>query len=143
MNRILALLLLCFTHLAKAQSFSSSNGNIPDNAVLTAFPVAVNGLPSQVDSAFGLKSVCINITHPYVGDLEIYLECPDGTRIELSTRNGGSGDNYWSTCFYDTVSGRINNGNAPFTGSYRPEGWLFTANNRQNPNGTWNILVRD
>ncbi|MCE2846858.1 MAG: CotH kinase family protein [Sphingobacteriales bacterium] len=143
MYRILALLILCSTHIAQSQSFSCSNGSIPDNGVLTAFPVAVSGLPVQADSTFGLKSVCINVTHPYVSDLEIYLECPDGTKIELSTRNGGSGDNYWSTCFYDTVAGRINNGNAPFTGSYRPEGWLFTANNRQNSNGTWNLLVRD
>lgn len=126
-----------------AQSFSGTTGNIPDDGTAVRFDIPVSGLPAQIDSGFGLLSVCINIVHTYTNDLDIWLVAPDSTYIELSTGNGGSGQNYWSTCFADSVSTVIYAATAPFTGTFRPEGSLYYANNGQNPNGTWQLLIRD
>ena len=48
--------------------------------------------------------VQVSITHTYVSDLDIFLIGPDGTRVELSTGNGGSGDNYSGTIFDDEAT---------------------------------------
>ena len=42
-----------------------------------------------------------NLTHTWDSDLDIFLDHPDGTRVEVSTDNGGSGDNYINTVFDD------------------------------------------
>ncbi|MFN7830631.1 MAG: proprotein convertase P-domain-containing protein, partial [Bacteroidota bacterium] len=49
-----------------------------------------------------------------------------GGRIELSTANGGSGDNFTNTVFCDNAPASITTGTAPFTGNFRPEGGLYT-----------------
>ena len=70
------------------------------------------------------------------------LQAPDGSTIELSTNNGGSGDNYTQTCFTPLAPTPIQAGTPPFTGNFQPEGnWndLLGA-----PiNGTWSLLVSD
>lgn len=137
------LALLFFPYFMNAQTFTGSGGNIPDNGNSIRFPVAVSGLPSSLDSTFGLINVCLNIVHPYDADLEIWLVAPDSTYIELSTGNGGSGNNYWNTCFYDTVPNFISNGSAPFSGSYRPESPMYNVNNGQDPNQSWQLLIHD
>lgn len=139
----ICLLLLLIGGPIKAQTFSAFGGNIPDNGTAVLFPITVSGLPTTMDSTFGIIKVSINITHTYDADLDIWLMAPDSTLIELSTGNGGSGNNYFNTNFYDTVPNFIENGNAPFFGSYRPEGLLSFANNNQNPNGVWNLYIRD
>lgn len=127
-----------------AQQFNGSGGTIPDNGPVTAFPATVSGLsPSSIDSSFGVESVCINILHTYDSDLNIQLQSPDGTIIDLSMGNGGSGNNYWNTCFSATATNSIATGGAPFTGSFTPQYFLGTVNNGQNGNGVWNLLVQD
>jgi len=66
-------------------------------------------------------TVQVEITHPYVSDLSLFLFGPDGTIVELSSGNGGSGDNYTHTIFDQHASTAITAGQAPFTGAYRPE----------------------
>lgn len=78
-----------------------------------------------------------------MGDLEIYLQAPDGTQVPLSLQNGGSGINYTGTCFTAAAAASINTAIAPFTGNYLPEGPLGTVNNGQNANGIWNLCIRD
>lgn len=41
--------------------------------------------------------VWVAITHPYIGDLEVSLIHPDGTRVRLHNRTGGSADNIYTT----------------------------------------------
>lgn len=139
----IALLLSFFFHQANAQTFSGFGGSIPDNGPAVSFPITVSGLPMIIDTTFGVIKVSINITHSYDSDLDIWLIAPDSTFIELSTGNGGSGNNYTNTNFYDTVPNFIENGNAPFAGSYRPEGVLSDVNNGQDPNGVWRLYIRD
>jgi subtilisin-like proprotein convertase family protein len=139
----ICLFLLLAGSQIKAQTFVGTGGNIPDNGPAVRFPLTVSGLPNSIDSSFGLINVCINITHTYDSDLEIWLIAPDSTYIELSTDNGGSGNNFTNTCFYDTVSNSIKNGSAPFNGSYRPESPINIVNNSQDPNAVWQLWVRD
>ncbi|MCS7033439.1 MAG: proprotein convertase P-domain-containing protein, partial [Phycisphaerae bacterium] len=73
---------------------------------------------------------------------DLYLISPAGTRIELSTDNGGSGDNYTNTIFDDSAPLPITSGTPPFTGSFRPEQPLSTLIG-ENGNGTWKLEVTD
>ena len=139
---LILLLSFCFNQ-SNAQTFSGFGGAIPDNGPAALFPLTVSGLPTTIDSTFGFIKVSLNITHTYDADLDIWLIAPDSTYVELSTGNGGSGNNYFNTNFYDTVPNFIENGNAPFAGSYRPQGLLNDVNNTQNPNGVWRIYIRD
>lgn len=136
-----------------SQTFSSgTNVTIPDAGSEVCSDISVSGLASSIDGTFGLETVCIKINHDYTGDLDIFLVAPDGTRIELSTDNGGSGDEYGSgtnnnggtpTCFDMTAGTNITAGSAPFQSNYVPEGDLGDANNGQDPNGTWSLCVTD
>ena len=62
----------------------------------------------------------INVTHTWDSDLNVFLIAPNGARIELTTGNGGGGDNYTNTVFDDEAATLISAGAAPFTGSFRP-----------------------
>lgn len=135
-------LILLYTE-GRSQSFSGAGGNIPDDGTSIRFPVTVSGIPAAIDSTYGVISVCFNIVHPYISDLSIWLVAPDSTYIELTSGNGGSGNNYWNTCLLDTVPVFISNANAPFTGQFRPESPMYNANNGQDPNAVWQLLVED
>lgn len=143
-NLFWVLALIVFSYNANSQTFYGTGGPIPDNGNSIVFAINVSGLPqTALDTTFGLETVCFNITHSYVSDLDIYLIAPDSTMIELSTGNGGSGNNYNNTCVNDTESVIISTLNAPFQGTFRPEGFLYDANNGQNPNGTWKLYIND
>ena len=103
-NRFL-LLALMGTCSLNAQTFTGSGGPIPDDGSTIFFSCPVNGLvPATLDtSSFGVMQVCINLTHTYDSDLEISLVAPDGTTVPLSIGNGGSGNNYFNTCFEQDI----------------------------------------
>lgn len=110
-----------------------------------SFKIEVQGLPSAIDGSFGLAKVCFDMVHPKVSDLKIELISPDGTGIWLSNRNGGDeGSGYYGTCVRaGGHSGYIHRAAAPFTGEFIPDGRMEFLNNRQNPNGTWHLIVQD
>lgn len=85
----------------------------------------------------------MNIVHTDVGDLDVFLICPNGTRLELSSDNNSGGDNFTNTCFTRTGSS-ITSGTAPFTGNFIPEGPNgLAAFNGCTANGTWRLAVYD
>lgn len=86
--------------------------------------------------------VKVNIAHTYVSDLRLTLIAPDGTRIIIFNRHGGSGDNLTDTTFDSSAGTVISSAAAPFTGSFRPYASLSTLNSK-NPNGVWKLEVRD
>jgi gliding motility-associated-like protein len=158
---ILLLFVLCNTTIG--QTFTNNTGGAipdgfgdynttpdptPDPGPRVCFPINVTGV-GQLTAANGLKSVCINITHGFDADLVIFLKAPSGEYIPLSgipnvEGNGGSGNNYTSTCFTMSATTPISLGTAPFTGNFIPEyslGW-FNDNNI-NANGTWSLCVED
>jgi len=124
---------------------SAAEGAIPDGGTLNA-PLAVSGLSAPV----GKVIVQLYITHGYDADLDITLVAPDGTTVELSTDNGGSGANYGSSCangtrFDDAAPVRVSAGSAPFAGAYQPEGLLSALIGKAGSavNGVWTLRVSD
>ncbi len=78
--------------------------------------------------------------HTYNEDLEVYLKSPEGQEVTLFA--GVGGQNFQDTVLDDDASTNINSGNAPFNGTYRPQGSLADFNG-ENPNGTWTLRVTD
>lgn len=114
--------------------------NIPNNnATGVISDIIVSGMVGTVNSQ--LKSVSVNISHGAVGDLSISLRCPGGSKIDLSSNNGGKGDDYVNTVFSYTGPS-ITTGNAPFTGTYVPEQTLSLLEGCV-ANGTWSLIVTD
>lgn len=127
---------------------------IPDNScpAQTTTSVAVSGLNNLDGVNTYFESVDVTFTQTWDGDLDFFLISPAGTVIELSTDNGGSGDNYGNpanscnefTRFSITGITPITSGTAPFIGTYAAEGNLNTFNtNGENPNGNWTLQVCD
>jgi subtilisin-like proprotein convertase family protein len=87
-------------------------------------------------------NVQVNASHTYDSDMRMTLVGPDGTRVNLVNRRGGSGDNFTGTTFDDEAGEGIWQGSAPFAGSYRPE-YLLSAFDGKNARGTWAIVVED
>ena len=96
-----------------------------------------------------IQSVCLDIAHPWLDDLDIYLIAPGDRFVELTTDNGANGDNYTGTCFSPDASTPIHFPGpfapaeaAPFTGVFQPEGvWddILTSP----VNGTWKLGIID
>lgn len=142
---LLPVFLLIIPFITMAQTFTNIvGGGIPDNNTLVCFPVTVSGLPTQIDTSFGLISCCIDITHTYDSDIRIYLKGPNNLLVDLSSTNGSGSDNYTGTCFkMDGLSGYIVNGSAPFIGTFVPEESLNLFNSGMDPNGDWFLCVKD
>lgn len=150
MKQFCAILFFLISHISYLTSFSFSQtyngtgGPISDNLDTTYFLINVSGLsPSAINTSFGLEETCINLTHTKDRDLDIYLESPDGTIVELTTDNGDLGDNFMTTCFRQDAVISVMNGTAPFNGNYSPEGMLSQLNNGQNGNGIWKLRIYD
>lgn len=121
---------------------------IPDLAT-TNIPILVSGFSSPIQKA----TLSVYATHTFDGDLAISLIAPDATEVALSLNNGGSGDNYGTSCspessrttFDDAAATSINAGIAPFAGTFRPEGSLadFIGKSGGSVNGTWTLKIVD
>src|ERR1700733_9675583 len=74
------------------QTFTNNTvTNIPDVNSVIAIPVTVSGLPLVINSSFGLTGVCVNLTHPYIGELTIVLKAPTGSdSVRLLWHDGGN-----------------------------------------------------
>lgn len=116
-------------------SFSTGTRTFPVTGIST--PVA------RVEVSFYITNIQDDV-------LDIYLRSPDGTRVELTTDNGGTGDNYGTNCtdpartrFSDLAASSVTTGAAPFVGTYRPEGSLATFNGKSGVgvNGSWLLEV--
>ncbi|HUM50579.1 MAG TPA: proprotein convertase P-domain-containing protein, partial [Chitinophagales bacterium] len=115
---------------------------IPDNNTTgVTSTISVTGIAPNLVSTNPIQRVCMNINHPFDGDLDVFLQCPGGTQIELTTDNGGSGDNYTNTCFIPAATS-ITTGTGPFNGNYSPE-QAFTLLNACAINGNWSLIVKD
>ena len=146
MKKITLLTIFVFAIIiSKSQTYSSAAGGaIPDGGPMVQFPMTVSGLsPANIDTIFGIETICFNITHTWDADLNISLQSPDGTIVDLSVANGGSGDDYTNTCLNSFATNSIVIGNAPFTGTFRPQGFIGAFNNGQIGNGIWKLLIED
>jgi subtilisin-like proprotein convertase family protein len=87
-------------------------------------------------------NVTVNITHPWIGDLDLMLISPNGTSVLLVASRQDEGDNYTNTVFDDDASASISSGAAPYTGTFRPEGLLSSFNDEASY-GNWSLKAVD
>jgi gliding motility-associated-like protein len=128
--------------ISNGVGFSNTNSATINNIVPATSTINVSNLPLKNYLVGAIDSVCFNISHQNDEDLDIYLNSPTGEILELSTDNGGNGNNYTSTCFVLDTTNRIVNGSAPFTDSYYPEGdWADL--NGADLNGAWSLTIID
>ena len=101
--------------------FSMPTTSVANTSVLGTGPIGAG-------QSFLIDNVTIDITHTFDGDLDITLISPSGTTLDLSSDNGGAGDNYTNTVFSDsgTMTAQFP-ATAPFTGTFLPEGGLFNT----------------
>lgn len=119
---------------------------IPDGGTINPV-LAVSGLTAPIAKV----TVEMNLIYPQDQDIDVTLEAPDGTLIELTTDNGGTGGAYGaascssSTVFDDAAGTAITAGVAPFVGTFRPEGSLATLIGKSpgTMNGNWILHVTD
>ena len=122
------------------QTFASSGAPvpIPDNNALGATSTI-----NVADSRMVLDvNVTVNLTHTYDSDLVLSLLPPSSPAVTLSNRRGGASDNFTATVFDDEAATPISGGSAPFTGSFRPDGLLSTADSLSAAGG-WRFRVVD
>jgi subtilisin-like proprotein convertase family protein len=107
--------------------------------------IVVSGVCDPTWDTGDYLTVCLDITHTYDADLELWLQAPNGTYYLLSNNNGGGGNNYAGTCFSATAATAITAGTAPFAGTYKPEGGAgnFAALSGTPTNGTWTLFAAD
>jgi subtilisin-like proprotein convertase family protein len=121
---------------------------IPDEpnggGVLSKITVPVSGRIRDFD-------VGVRIAHNNDDELNIYLVSPSGRFVELSTDNGGNGNDYGAgsnscagqlTTFDDEAATPIQNGDPPFLGFYDPQTPLSRLDGRK-VRGAWRLQVFD
>jgi len=118
---------------------NTTNYAVPDDNAIGGSSII--NVSSSCGTAAEIVSVKVNINHLWVQDLDISLIAPNGSTINLSSDNGGSGSNYINTVF--TASGlmSITSGTAPFTGIYIPEEPF--SNLTGSAVGNWTLKVVD
>ncbi len=136
--------LLLFITLTNSQTFSGTIGTVSDDGQPNDFTATISGLSSnQLNASLGLIQVCLDISHTYDSDLNVYLIAPDGTTINLFSGIGGGDDNFSNTCLNQSATNSINTAVAPFTGTFKPQETIGNCNNNQNGNGVWKLRIID
>lgn len=119
----------------------------PVNTTITS-PINVFGVLPPILQPGMIRSVCLNIAHNWVDDLDVYLVSPGGQFLELMTDCGADGKNFTNTCFTPAATNPINQStkqDAPFSGDWKPEGpWSDLWGGGAYPvNGTWKLQLKD
>ncbi|MCC6462211.1 MAG: choice-of-anchor L domain-containing protein [Saprospiraceae bacterium] len=118
----------------------------PVNTTLSS-TVNVFGVFPTVLQPGMIRSVCVNINHAWVDDLDLYLVSPGGQFLELMTDCGANGKNFTNTCFTPLAPQKIGQATAvqaPFTGNWQPEGlWSDLWSGLSPVNGAWKLQLID
>ncbi|MCB0219826.1 MAG: proprotein convertase P-domain-containing protein, partial [Chrysiogenetes bacterium] len=83
-------------------------------------------------------NVHLDISHIATNTLDLTLIHPDGTRVVLSSGNGGV--DFTGTIFDDEAGTSISSGTAPFIGSFQPEESLSTLDGKS-VWGNWQLEI--
>jgi subtilisin-like proprotein convertase family protein len=110
---------------------------IPDDGSVLNVPLFIPETHTIAD-----VDVWLAITHTWDADLDVYLQSPEGTLVELFTDVGDDGDNFDHTVLSNQALRSIAFSSAPFTGTYRPEGNLADFNGETTA-GTWTLVITD
>ena len=109
---------------------------------ITDHSTVISRLTIEESYAVADLDVELRITHTYDADLDVYLVAPNGTRIAMFSGVGGAGDDFAATILDDEADTAITDGEAPFTGRYRPLEPL-SAMDGLDVLGTWTLEVGD
>jgi subtilisin-like proprotein convertase family protein len=114
---------------------------------ITDFNTTISNANSTLTGTIGvdyvIKKVTIDINHTFTADLDIFIEAPDGTTLELTTDNGLSSNDFTNTRFQDGGAD-ITLDEGPFSFVYEPEGGTFASTfNNVDVNGDWTLQVSD
>lgn len=105
----------------------------PKQTIYDTINISESGLLSDLNLNF-------TIYHSNDSDLYVFLIRDGVSQLQLTTKNGGSGDNYINTTLDDEASIPISQGSAPFTGVYRPQQSL-SAYKDKNMTGNWVMKI--
>ena len=150
---LFTLAMLLFSGSMMAQTFNGAGnpqaiptvgtGGFPCTGGPTTSAATVAGLGTAVGTTDLIESVTVNLTHTWDSDIEMDLISPDGTVWDLTSDNGGAGDNYTNTVFQDGFPS-ITTGAAPFTGTFQAEqGPFATGFAGDAVNGNWTLSICD
>jgi subtilisin-like proprotein convertase family protein len=109
----------------------------PANTIESTIDIANLGGATVADI-----EVTVDVTHTWTGDLIISLISPGGTEVVLIDREGGLGDDLRSTIFRADAANSITQGEAPFRGTFSPQGDFADFEGDQ-AEGTWTLRVDD
>ncbi len=130
---------------------------IPDGSKAgTSAYLSVSGAPTAVGKAtFSIDgtsctttagATTVGVDHTYAADIDLELRSPAGTTVRLLSGAGGDGNNFCQVVLDDASAGAsiqtAINSQAPFTGSWKPQGLLATLGG-ENPNGIWELIAHD
>lgn len=165
--RVLVFILLLGYHYSAGQTFNGQgNMLVPPGAPsvtvgITNSPCEVTGVGVLGEDCKMIEKVTLDFTHTFVGDVALFLIAPSGEVLELSSGNGGGGDNFQVTVFTDNTAQFITAGAPPYNGTFRPEGrqtgtappfpntnplgtFTFASTfNGVNADGTWILMIND
>ena len=110
----------------------------------TSFTINVSGLKQDLlDGHYGLTEVIVNLKHQNFYNIDMYLEAPNGERVELNCQSGGYDPISKKLIFKDDAKRLIFIENSPYQGEYKPNGFLAWFNNRCQGNGKWRLKIVD
>jgi cysteine-rich repeat protein len=101
----------------------------------SVLPVYALGLVQRLALQF-------NATHTWDSDIDMTLISPNGTTGDMTSDNGGSGDNYTNTILNSACATAVTSGTAPFASCYKPE-TSMTVYSGGPSQGSWTLNVYD
>ena len=142
---------------AMVENFGTSTPMSQSNTTATPIPdgdlagvasqIFFCGLPTSLDGCLEIESVTIDsLVHGWMEDIDLYLVSPAGDTVELSTDNGGTGDNMFNVVFSDTASNDITlqtDGIADSIYHTEEVDGFASLYNGQDPNGAWSLIAVD
>ncbi|MCO4770924.1 MAG: FG-GAP repeat protein, partial [Deltaproteobacteria bacterium] len=99
-------------------------------------------VPALADGVITDVNVLLDLTHGWVGDLDVAVSSPSLDSAFLAENRGSSGGGYINTLFDDEAALSIGNGSAPFTGSFQPEDALSIFDGER-LGGLWTLSIED
>ena len=121
-----------------------------ENVLETPLPIPETGTQGTTQSTLTITDSLLiddlnflfNIDHTFDFDLIGTLTSPEGTSVVLFDSVGGDGQNFLDTKLNDEASTPIENGSAPFAGSFQPTGNLSDFDG-QDTQGVWTFTIED
>ncbi|MFT6129151.1 MAG: subtilisin-like proprotein convertase family protein, partial [Neolewinella sp.] len=129
---------------AQTYTFDGAGTAIPDGDQVDV-TITVAGTDEDVIGDEFQPTLFVDISHTWIGDIELTLTSPEGTSL-LVTRGllGNSNDVMMGTWSDQGIGFAMTGDDVDITGSYMAEGGTFVdAFGGENPNGVWTMTITD